>query len=201
MLAASSDRSVKVFEVLKDQQTLVADLQGHEGPVWRVAWAHPRFGVLLASCGFDHRVVVWKQGDAGWVQVYRSPASLLSASVNALQFAPHELGLVLAGGDSTGKVVVMTYQGEGGGAWVPQTIDKAHQMGVFGLSWAPALPTGALVDGDAPQGRVRRFCTGGCDNRVKIWTQAAENGDWECQELEVSDEAGVRVACSPLSCR
>lgn len=32
------------------QITLLADLNGHEGPVWQVAWAHPKFGSLLASC-------------------------------------------------------------------------------------------------------------------------------------------------------
>lgn len=24
----------------------------HDGPVWQVAWAHPKFGTLLASCSF-----------------------------------------------------------------------------------------------------------------------------------------------------
>lgn len=32
------------------QVTHLADLSGHEGPVWQVAWAHPKFGSLLASC-------------------------------------------------------------------------------------------------------------------------------------------------------
>ena len=33
-----------------------ADISSHTGPVWRVKWAHPRFGVLLASCGYDKKV-------------------------------------------------------------------------------------------------------------------------------------------------
>lgn len=28
----------------------------HEGPVWEVAWAHPKFGNLLASCSYDRKV-------------------------------------------------------------------------------------------------------------------------------------------------
>lgn len=52
------------------QVTLLADLNGHEGPVWQVAWAHPKFGSLLASCSFDSRVVVWKEvQDNVWQQV------------------------------------------------------------------------------------------------------------------------------------
>ena len=171
--------------MLKDQQVLQAELPAHEGPVWRVAWAHPRFGTLLASCGFDHRVAIHKQTEAGWERVYRSPASLLTASVNALAFAPQELGLVLAAGDSTGKIVVLLHQQDasGGSQWVPQSMERAHAMGVFGISWAPALPAGPLVDGIQPRDRVRRFCSGGCDNRVVVWTQAAEGADWKPEPL------------------
>ena len=28
----------------------------HTGPVWQTSWAHPQFGGLLASCGYDRRV-------------------------------------------------------------------------------------------------------------------------------------------------
>ena len=42
----------------------------HEGPVWQVAWAHPKYGSLLASCGYDRKVIIWKEGDAGWTVSY-----------------------------------------------------------------------------------------------------------------------------------
>jgi len=28
----------------------------HEGPVWQVAWAHPKYGSILASCSYDRKV-------------------------------------------------------------------------------------------------------------------------------------------------
>lgn len=38
--------------------------------MWQVAWGHPKFGNLLASASFDHRVIVWKEGpDGTWAQV------------------------------------------------------------------------------------------------------------------------------------
>lgn len=50
----------------------VSQLVGHEGPVWQVTWAHPKFGSLLASCGFDHKVIVWKElQESQWVQVWQ----------------------------------------------------------------------------------------------------------------------------------
>eukprot|EP00951_Prasinocladus_malaysianus_P045780 scaffold617510_cov38-Prasinocladus_malaysianus.AAC.1 len=61
LASASSDRLVKVFDVTGDAQQHLADLVGHQGPVWQVCWAHPKFGNLLASCGFDHKVIIWKE--------------------------------------------------------------------------------------------------------------------------------------------
>ena len=79
-----------------DQQTLVANLTGHDGPVWMCSWAHPKFGTLLASCGFDHKVIVWKESEQGvFSAIYTSPSTLHEASVNAIAWAPHEFGLSL----------------------------------------------------------------------------------------------------------
>ena len=36
LATCSSDRSIKIFEVKEGTQTKVADLKGHEGPVWQV---------------------------------------------------------------------------------------------------------------------------------------------------------------------
>lgn len=44
----------------------------HEGPVWQVTWSHPRYGSLIASCGYDRRVVVSREVSPGvWVTVYK----------------------------------------------------------------------------------------------------------------------------------
>lgn len=70
LATCSSDRTVKVFDLSGDQRTHIADLKGHEGPIWTVCWAHPRYGSLLASASFDHRVILWKEGSDGqWMQV------------------------------------------------------------------------------------------------------------------------------------
>lgn len=38
----------------------LASLDSHEGPVWQVAWAHPKFGPILASASYDGKVIIWK---------------------------------------------------------------------------------------------------------------------------------------------
>lgn len=76
LATCSSDKTVKIFDVVGEQHVHLADLRGHEGPVWQVAWAHPKFGTLLASCSFDHRVIVWKETqDNQWQQVIKRKAT------------------------------------------------------------------------------------------------------------------------------
>lgn len=79
LATASSDRTIRVFDIAGEQLTLLATLQGHEGPVWQVSWSHPKFGNLLASCSFDNRVMIWKeQQDGSWMQARKMPHALPS---------------------------------------------------------------------------------------------------------------------------
>ena len=57
-----------------EQVSHQADLAGHEGPVWQVSWGHPKFGGILASCSFDHRVIIWKELAEGSWQQARAPS-------------------------------------------------------------------------------------------------------------------------------
>ena len=36
--------------------------------MWRVDWAHPKFGVILASCSYDGKVLIWKD-QGGWKKI------------------------------------------------------------------------------------------------------------------------------------
>jgi protein transport protein SEC13 len=64
LATCSSDRLIKLFAVGAGDvpTTALATLAGHEGPVWQVAWAHPKFGSILASCSYDRQVIVWREG-------------------------------------------------------------------------------------------------------------------------------------------
>lgn len=42
----------------------------HEGPVWQVAWAHPMYGNILASCSYDRKVIIWKEENGTWEKTY-----------------------------------------------------------------------------------------------------------------------------------
>jgi len=109
LATCSSDRTIKVFDVVGDKYTLSATLTGHEGPVWQVAWAHPKFGVLLASCSYDGFVHIQKEvAPNSWTKVYEHRFS--ECSVNSIAWAPHEYGLVLACASSDGRISLLDYQ-------------------------------------------------------------------------------------------
>ncbi|CAK9207842.1 unnamed protein product [Sphagnum jensenii] len=176
LATCSSDRTIKLFAVGAPEQTVVlATLIGHEGPVWQVAWAHPKFGSILASCSYDRKVIIWKQGaDNEWTQaqVFQEHDS----SVNSICWAPAEFGLCLACGSSDGTISVLTQKVDG--AWEKAKIDPAHPVGVTSVSWAPAAAPGSLVGEIAPP--VQKLASAGCDNTIKVWKYTGGNWRLDC---------------------
>jgi len=70
LATCSSDRAIRVFDVKQDQYSFQQQLKGHEGPVWQLAWAHPMFGTILASCSYDKKVIIWKETNKKWDKLY-----------------------------------------------------------------------------------------------------------------------------------
>lgn len=94
----SSDATIKIFDITTDQSNLLSELQGHTAAVWKVSWAHPKYGTILASCSFDNTVIIWKEISNGrWNQIYQTnPDDTFMSSVSSVCWSPHELGLKLA---------------------------------------------------------------------------------------------------------
>jgi len=179
LATCSSDRSVKVFQVegegAQAQHRLLADLKGHEGPVWQVCWAHPKYGSMIASCSYDHKIIIWKEGQQGaWSAVYSS-GDAHTSSVNSIAWAPHDIGLALVAGSSDGSISILQYVEATG--WELKKQEGAHDIGCNTVSWAPYMPAGAAMGARAPQQvPLPRIASGGCDNKVRIWTVGPNPG-------------------------
>jgi protein transport protein SEC13 len=218
LATCSSDRTVKVFDVVGEGQRAAGGhtLKGHTGPVWQVAWAHPKYGHILASCSYDGKVLIWKEqqgGSAvgGWIKIKEH--TLHTASVNSVSWAPHELGAILACASSDGKVSVLTFKNDG--QW-DADIFTAHAIGCNAVSWAPAILPGSLITPQqapptatlpnqpptsATQTQtfsVKRFASAGCDNLVKIWGYREETQSWVEEETLEGHADWVRdIAWAP----
>jgi len=40
---------------------LTASWKAHNGSVWKVTWAHPDFGQVIATCSFDRTAAIWEE--------------------------------------------------------------------------------------------------------------------------------------------
>lgn len=173
-------------------------LYSHEGAVWCVAWAHPKYGNILASAGYDGKVFIWKEQGAQnsqWQRIYDFP--LHKASVNIVSWSPHEAGCLLACASSDGNVSVLEFKDNS----VDHVTFPAHGLGVNSVSWAPATTPGSIVSSAPGPGATgnRRFVTGGSDNLIKIWTfdPAAQSYKQEGEALTGHSDWVRDVAWSP----
>ncbi|KAF9084363.1 GTPase-activating protein S13 [Mortierella sp. AD031] len=197
LATCSSDRSIRIFDVDGEQHRLVDTLKGHEGPVWQISWAHPKFGCILASCSYDGKVFVWREQNGQWARIKEHTSH--TASVNSVAWAPHELGPLLACASSDGRVSILSFKDDG--SWDTVLLD-AHAIGCNAVAWASATSPGSLVQQQgANAGKVpvsKRFASAGCDNLVKIWTYREDVKAWKEEETLEGHTDWVRdVAWAP----
>lgn len=195
LATCSSDRTIKIWEVVGEKHTLLANLQGHTGPVWQVAWGHPKYGSLLASCSYDHKVIIWQEGNGkNWTKLFEYTKH--EASVNSIAWAPYELGLCLATASADGAISVISYN-ESASKWEDVKFE-GHQLGCNSVSWAPATAPGSLVSDDSSANTMKRIVSGGCDHLVKVWMYNPESKEWRMDNVLEKHKDWVRdVAWAP----
>ena len=66
----------------------------HDGPVWQLAWAHPMYGNMIASCGYDRKVIIWKETNGTWGKLYEYSNHDSSGRLFCLKFGSHIPGLL-----------------------------------------------------------------------------------------------------------
>ena len=108
MATCSSDRQVRIWDQLESGEwELQATLSEHSGSIWKVRWAHPEFGNVLATCSFDATVQVWEEKEDNQARrSWRRVAHLVDSrqSVCDISFAPRHMGFKLATASADGRV-------------------------------------------------------------------------------------------------
>ncbi|KAH8583400.1 uncharacterized protein ELE39_000168 [Cryptosporidium sp. chipmunk genotype I] len=196
LATASSDHTIRIFDVSTDQPTFLAELRGHEGPVWQVCWAHPTFGSVLASCSYDKKVLVWKETQRSrWEIVYSCDD--FSSSINGVCWCPWDFGLQFACAISDGSIAVCSYSPETR-SWTKKQV-FGHPNGANSVSWAPATNSVGSSSVNSSSQPIR-LVSGGCDNQIRIWKQDPQTKELSemNQTLDVAHSEWVRdVAWRP----
>ena len=84
LATCSSDQTLKVWQrkaaTENDQSddhgssvdwSLMQSWKAHDASILKVAWAHPEYGRVLASCSVDRSVRVWEEQDGKWSEKAR----------------------------------------------------------------------------------------------------------------------------------
>jgi len=197
-------------------------IASHTAPVWQLAWAHPSFGSILASCSYDGRVFIWKETGGkggggelqdGWERIKEHTLHTASGEhraltkltiVNSISWAPYELGPIIACASSDGKISVLSFQSKhfksphltSDDGSTEASIFPAHGTGANAVSWAPSvISTTEPQPGLVPQ---KRFVSAGSDNLIRIWTFDDDAKKWAEEEVIRGHEDWVRdVAWAP----
>lgn len=205
LATASADSRVRLWDV-KDPQVpmFLADLEGHSGAVYQVAWAHPEFGLILASASADGDVIIWGQSssEGDWSIVHRESLARHGA-VRSVSWAPSDHGLALACAAAKGTVLILTHvlQDEGPGVWQSRQI-RAHSAEAHAVSWASSPHVDADVTGRRAWSGPRaldgaRVATAGGDG-IKVWRYEDARAEWIPEPLATTSQDPARdVAWRP----
>lgn len=107
----SNDRHIRVWEKEEQSDTwLFVDFpKGHKDSVWRLSWADPEYGQIIASCGEDGSICIFEEHlpitaseSATWVK--KVQLAISKKAVNDVKFAQKKFGLILATASADGYV-------------------------------------------------------------------------------------------------
>jgi len=191
LATCSSDQTIKVFDVDGDGQWhCVTDFKAHQSAVWKVKWAHPEFGQILASASFDRTVRIWEEMP-GRVKNWVKKATLFDStrSVQDIKFAPRHLGLKLATCSKEGRVRIYEAADITNlTAWTLKAEDDflSGKEELNCIDWNPSPFDPAML------------VTGGLDGVAKIWEYHETTRKWNHVGSLKSHSGDIRdVAWAP----
>ena len=147
---------IYIFENTNGTTTKTSEITAHIGPIYKLSWSHPNFGPILASCGFDKKVNLFKiEQNSQLEKLYEY--DIHDNSVKTLKFSPSSNNLLLISGDLNGNIITCEYLNK-------NFILKKEFGHDFGVNSIDFLDDKNLV-------------TCGNDNIIKIWNYSQENGN------------------------
>ena len=180
LAVGSATGKIYIYENFSNLSTKPPELDAHLGPVYKLSWSSPNFGVL-ASGGFDKKInIITFDHKLNGNIIYKH--ELHENCVTCLKFSPSNTNLILISGDLDGNLIISEYH-KGKNDFITNKI-LAHDFGVNSIDF--------LND--------TKFITCGNDNRIKIWNIEEEDGVNQIKfEQEIKNENTMTI--KDLSCK
>ena len=170
---------IYIFESSNNTMIKTLEISSHFGPIYNLSWSHPSFGPILASCGFDKKVILYKIDNNRIEEIYTYKNH--DNIVKSLKFCPSSKKLLLISGCLNGDIVICEYYNK------DFIINKifAHDYGVNAIDFLDE----------------NNFITCGNDNTIKIWNYSQQDGNVEIKKnTELKDEIN-NMSTYDLSCK
>ena len=178
LAVGSSTGKIYIFENLNGNYSKVSEISAHIGPIFKLSWSHPSFGPILASCGFDKKVNLYKIDPQYKLEkIYEHDKH--NNCITALKFSPSSNNLLLISGDLNGNIIACEYLDKDFG--IKEIF--GHDFGVNSIDFFDD----------------KTFVTCGNDNIVKIWNYLNENGNVEIKNIFVINDNNI--CTKDLSCK
>mmetsp|Transcript_24116 Transcript_24116/g.33064 ORF Transcript_24116/g.33064 Transcript_24116/m.33064 type:complete len:335 (-) Transcript_24116:88-1092(-) len=108
----SSDKHIKIWTIdnstqSREKQTAhvwqnIDISRAHQDSIWRLSWANPEFGEIIASCSEDGTVCIWEEQELSkWTKKVTLSSSKY-VPVRDVKFAPRNMGLQIATASADG---------------------------------------------------------------------------------------------------
>ena len=167
---------IYIFENINGTPTKASEIIAHIGPIYKLSWSHPSFGPILASCGFDKKVNLFKIENSKLEKLYEY--EMHDNSVKTLKFSPSSNTLLLISGDLNGNIITCEYLDKN--FLLKKTF--GHDFGVNSIDFLDC----------------QNFVTCGNDNIIKIWNYSQNNGNVEIKNDYVLKDNNMST--KDLSC-
>jgi protein transport protein SEC13 len=187
-----NDYKINIFSLDKIKSSFdkqpISELtnNGHEQSIWDLSFSHPSLGNYIASCGYDNKLIIWKENKSH-PNIYENIYTKIhSSSVNCCKFAPKEYGLIILCGLSDGSISLHQFN-PNSNSWIFNIIERVHKNGINSVDWAPAIPPITFDDVDDDENENEnnnnifnelnpmRFVTCGNDNKIHIYVSNDNN--------------------------
>ncbi|CAD8151519.1 unnamed protein product [Paramecium octaurelia] len=168
--------TVRIFELInkKDKQMkrLAAEFQAHQGQINSMSWLSPKYENLIATCGQDNQIKIWKEQANQWK--VEKEIKLNNLQANIIQWAENKY--ILAVGYNNGYLEVIE------GQEYKVTNTNAYNQTLLCLDWLKSDQEQIIVTGGLSENQ----------SIVKIWNVISDSQTIIAKVYEYKCGQGIR---------